>query len=187
MARWRSVARRMNATTVCLPPYGCGWSTRGRLIQRRGWNRGIGGCRRTLALELPGHGLSSKDVGTGDAALFTVIEATLVALDVERVHVVGHSMGGALAVLLAARRPERIATLTLLAPARLRPEINSGFIDAIVRASRGKGCGGGIAVAGARRVTDQSRDGGGSASLQASGWCGAGAGRSRARGSPGRV
>ena len=78
--------------------------------------------RRTFALELPGHGLSSKDVGAGDAVLFTdMIEAALMALDVERLHVVGHSMGGALAVSLTARRPERIATLTLLAPAGLGP------------------------------------------------------------------
>jgi pyruvate dehydrogenase E2 component (dihydrolipoamide acetyltransferase) len=90
--------------------------------------------RRTLALELPGHGLSSKDVGAGDAAFFTdVIEA---ALDVERVHVVGHSMGGALAIALAARLPERIATLTLLAPAGLGPEINRDFIETFMRASR---------------------------------------------------
>ena len=95
--------------------------------------------RRTFALELPGHGLSSKDVGAGDAVLFTdMIEAALMALDVERLHVVGHSMGGALAVSLTARRPERIATLTLLAPAGLGPEINGGFIDAFVRASRRK-------------------------------------------------
>jgi pyruvate dehydrogenase E2 component (dihydrolipoamide acetyltransferase) len=93
--------------------------------------------RRTLALELPGHGLSSKDVGAGDAAFFAeVIEAALAALDVDRVHVVGHSMGGALAISLAARQPERVATLSLLAPAGLGPEINGAFIDAFVRASR---------------------------------------------------
>jgi pyruvate dehydrogenase E2 component (dihydrolipoamide acetyltransferase) len=90
--------------------------------------------RRTLALELPGHGLSSKDVGAADAAFFTeVIEA---ALGTQRVHVVGHSMGGALAISLASRRPDCIASLTLLAPAGLGPEINGGFIDAFVRASR---------------------------------------------------
>jgi pyruvate dehydrogenase E2 component (dihydrolipoamide acetyltransferase) len=90
--------------------------------------------RRTLALELPGHGLSSKDVGAGDIAFFTeVIEA---ALGAERVHVVGHSMGGALAVSLASRRPHCVASLTLLAPAGLGPEINGTFIDAFVRASR---------------------------------------------------
>lgn len=95
--------------------------------------------RRTMALELPGHGLSSKDVGAGDAMLFSdVIEAALAALDVERVHVVGHSMGGALAVSLASRRPERVTTLTLVAPAGLGREINGSFIEALVRASRRK-------------------------------------------------
>ncbi len=93
--------------------------------------------RRTLALELPGHGLSSKDVGAGDAALFTeVIEAALAALDVGRMHIAGHSMGGALAIALASRRPELVASVTLLAPAGLGPEINGAFIDALVRASR---------------------------------------------------
>ena len=81
----------------------------------------------------------TEDVGAGDAAFLTnVIEAALVALDVERAHVVGHSMGGALAVLLAARRPDAVATLTLLASAGLGPDINTGFIDAFVRASRRK-------------------------------------------------
>ncbi len=95
------------------------------------------GSRRTLALELPGHGLSGKDVGAGDAAFFTdVIEEALTELDAERVHIVGHSMGGALAIALASRRPDRVASLTLLAPAGLGPEINGGFIDAFVRAAR---------------------------------------------------
>jgi len=97
------------------------------------------GDRRTLALELPGHGLSSKDVGSGDLAFFTeIIEAALMVLAVERAHVVGHSMGGALALALAVRRPERIAALSLLAPAGLGPEINGAFIDAFMRASRRK-------------------------------------------------
>jgi pyruvate dehydrogenase E2 component (dihydrolipoamide acetyltransferase) len=97
------------------------------------------GDRRTLALELPGHGLSSKNVGSGDIAFFTeTIEAALEALAVERAHIVGHSMGGALALAVAVRRPERIATLSLLAPAGLGPEINGTFIDAFMRASRRK-------------------------------------------------
>ena len=94
---------------------------------------------RTIALELPGHGGSTKDVGTGDAdALADAVEAALDALGVGRVHLVGHSMGGALALLVAARRPECLASLTLIAPAGLGPEINAGFIDGFVRASRRK-------------------------------------------------
>jgi pyruvate dehydrogenase E2 component (dihydrolipoamide acetyltransferase) len=45
-------------------------------------------------------------------------------------------MGGALAVALAERRPDRIATLSLLAPAGLGPDINRAFIDAFMRAAR---------------------------------------------------
>jgi len=41
----------------------------------------------------------------------------LAARGLDRVHLVGHSMGGAIATLMALARSRRIATLTLLAPA----------------------------------------------------------------------
>jgi pyruvate dehydrogenase E2 component (dihydrolipoamide acetyltransferase) len=93
--------------------------------------------RRTLALELPGHGGSAKEVGAGDPeGLTDAVEGALGALRIERVHLVGHSMGGALAALVALRQPERIASLTLIASAGLGPEINASFIDGFIRASR---------------------------------------------------
>ena len=55
---------------------------------------------------------------------------------VERVHLVGHSMGGAISMLLTLRRPERVASLTLIASAGLGAEINTSFIDGFVRATR---------------------------------------------------
>jgi pyruvate dehydrogenase E2 component (dihydrolipoamide acetyltransferase) len=95
--------------------------------------------RRTIALDLPGHGGSSKDVGVGDVDSLTgTVEAALAVLGIERVHLVGHSMGGAVAATLALRRPERVATLTLIASAGLGQEINSAFIDGFVRAGRRK-------------------------------------------------
>src|SRR5215472_5221857 len=45
-------------------------------------------------------------------------------------------MGGAITALAALRRPERVATLTLIASAGLGSEINSSFIDGFVRTSR---------------------------------------------------
>lgn len=95
--------------------------------------------RRTIAFDLPGHGGSTKEVGAGDLATLTgVIETALTTLGIERLHLIGHSMGGALAATLAARGRERVATLTLIAPAGLGPEINAAFIEGFVRASRRK-------------------------------------------------
>jgi len=93
--------------------------------------------RRAIALDLPGHGGSSKDVGSGDAgALADAVEGALAELGIERVHLVGHSMGGAVAVAVASRGPARIATLTLIASAGLGAEINGAFIDGFVRMAR---------------------------------------------------
>ena len=93
--------------------------------------------RRVIALDLPGHGGSAKDVGSGNAEHFTdAVASAAGALGIERVHLVGHSMGGAVAASLALRRPELVATLTLIASAGLGPDINAGFIDGFVRASR---------------------------------------------------
>ena len=93
--------------------------------------------RRVIALDLSGHGGSAKEVGAGDAESLTgVVGAALDALGIERVHLVGHSMGGAVAALLAVRRRERVASLTLIASAGLGAEINAAFIDGFVRASR---------------------------------------------------
>jgi pyruvate dehydrogenase E2 component (dihydrolipoamide acetyltransferase) len=95
--------------------------------------------RRVLALDLPGHGGSGKDVGPGDAgALVQAVEGFLAELDPGPVHLVGHSMGGAIAALLGARCPEMVRSVTLIAPAGLGPEINAGFIGGFVRASRRK-------------------------------------------------
>jgi pyruvate dehydrogenase E2 component (dihydrolipoamide acetyltransferase) len=93
--------------------------------------------RRVFALDLPGHGGSAKEVAAGDAeALTDTVDAALGALGLERMHLVGHSMGGAIAASLALQRPERAATLTLIASAGLGPEINASFIEGFVRASR---------------------------------------------------
>jgi pyruvate dehydrogenase E2 component (dihydrolipoamide acetyltransferase) len=93
--------------------------------------------RRTIALDLPGHGGSTKEVGAGDAAsLAEAVTALFAALGLERVHLVGHSLGGAIAALVARDHPAHVASLTLIAPAGLGPEINQTFIDGFIRAAR---------------------------------------------------
>lgn len=95
--------------------------------------------RRTIAFDLPGHGGSSKDVGDGKPATFAATAAALLAaLDVPRVHVVGHSLGGAIALELAKAYPQKVASLSLIAPAGLGSAINMDFIDGFISADRRK-------------------------------------------------
>jgi pyruvate dehydrogenase E2 component (dihydrolipoamide acetyltransferase) len=84
---------------------------------------------RVYALDLPGHGTSAKDVGDGAlGVLADAVTGVLDALGAARAHLVGHSMGGAVALAVAARDPGRIASLTLIAPAGFGTEINAGYL-----------------------------------------------------------
>ncbi len=84
---------------------------------------------RVYALDLPGHGTSAKDVGDGSAGVLAdAVTGVLDALGADRAHLVGHSMGGAVAITVAARDPRRIASLTLIAPSGFGTEINAGFL-----------------------------------------------------------
>jgi pyruvate dehydrogenase E2 component (dihydrolipoamide acetyltransferase) len=52
------------------------------------------------------------------------------------VHLVGHSLGGALALTLADIRAPRVASLTLIAPAGLGPQIDGATLAGLTRATR---------------------------------------------------
>lgn len=75
-----------------------------------------------IALDLPGHGDSIQDpdlsYGIGDQA--NHVAAFMDALDLSSAHLIGSSMGGAIVSVLASTHPERVRTLTLMAPAGVR-------------------------------------------------------------------
>ena len=87
------------------------------------------GEARTIAYDLPGHGgsLTFPDAGPAKTAANAIL-ADLTARGVEKGHLVGHSMGGAVAVLMALADPDRIASLTLLAPGGFGEEINGPLL-----------------------------------------------------------
>ncbi len=87
------------------------------------------------SLDLPGHGGSSKDVGSGSLdVLVDALEQFLDSQDLDRAHLVGHSLGGLVAARVAARSPGRVASLALVAPAGVGEEINRDYIDGFVAA-----------------------------------------------------
>jgi pimeloyl-ACP methyl ester carboxylesterase len=71
------------------------------------------------AIDLPGFGSSSKPARAAyDASYFArSVLAYMEAMAIEQAHLVGNSMGGRIAVELALTEPDRIWTLSLLAPA----------------------------------------------------------------------
>ncbi len=78
----------------------------------------LAGSHRAIAVDLPGFGDSVKPIRAGyDAAYFAkTIVALLDALELERAHLVGNSMGGRVAIEVGLRAPERVCGLGLLAP-----------------------------------------------------------------------
>ena len=69
---------------------------------------------RCVALDLPGTGESSKPPGPYATEKYAdVVAAFLHAIGIERAHVAGVSLGGAVAMHLAARHPHRVRSLSL--------------------------------------------------------------------------
>ncbi len=95
--------------------------------------------RAVYALDLPGHGQSSKDVGDGSLEmLIGALQDWLDVLGLSRVHLVGHSLGGAVVLGMALRSPDRVRSCTLIASAALGPEIDAEYIEGVVEANRRK-------------------------------------------------
>ncbi len=90
---------------------------------------------RVLALDLPGHGQSVKtNVDPSLSGMATFVSKFLDVLSVSSVNVVGHSMGGAIAMQLASDSPETVRSLGLICSAGLGPDINSDYLRGFVEA-----------------------------------------------------
>ena len=94
----------------------------------------LGEKATVYALDLPGHGQSSKKVDKpGLAALTGALASFMDKLGIDKAHLVGHSMGGAIAMQMAAEHPDKVKSLTLICSAGLGSEIG-GYVDGYVAA-----------------------------------------------------
>ena len=85
------------------------------------WKRNIDYLRpyyRCIAIDLPGNGLSDKNEHSFSMAFFAdAVHNFIQALGLKNVCIVGHSMGGQVALNTALSHPESVGTLILCAPA----------------------------------------------------------------------
>lgn len=100
--------------------------------------KALGPERALIRIDLPSHGRSPRRHITSfsDLARMMVEAFDDATRDLGRVHLLGHSLGGALAIAMADIRPRRVASLSLIAPAGLGPEIDAAVLSGITRASR---------------------------------------------------
>ena len=85
------------------------------------------------SLDLPGHGASPWAEGAkpSAAAFADAILRALDAEDVGRVDIVGHSLGGAVSGVFAARYPDRVRSLTALAASGLGRPVPRIFVETL--------------------------------------------------------
>lgn len=91
----------------------------------RSWDAVVPALRgvEVVALDLPGFGDAAGARGPYSVAAYAgVVEAAMRALAGRRIVLVGHSMGGKVALATAARRPAGLSALVLLAPSPPTPE-----------------------------------------------------------------
>lgn len=99
------------------------WGT----IQRR-----LAARHRVLAMDLRNHGDSPRAEGMAPGRMAADVAETLQARGVGRADVIGHSLGGKVAMALALRHPDRVRRLVVadIAPVRYPPRLR-GYVAAL--------------------------------------------------------
>ena len=92
--------------------------------------------RTVYAVDLPGHGESDKRLDTGSLDEYAAcVTGFMDAAGVRAAHLIGHSMGAAVALRIAVDAPARVRSLTLVCPAGLGAEINIDYLRGFAAAN----------------------------------------------------
>jgi pyruvate dehydrogenase E2 component (dihydrolipoamide acetyltransferase) len=88
----------------------------------------LGEVATVYALDMPGHGQSSKSMANPSLKSMTAALAEFMkVVGIGSAHLVGHSMGGAIAMQMAHDDPGKVKSMTLICSAGLGPEIG-GYV-----------------------------------------------------------
>ncbi len=90
--------------------------------------------RPAFAIDLPGHGLTPLGEEASFAALVRAARGALTEEGLREVHLVGHSLGAAVAAALTESPDLGVRSLMLIAPASLGEEANVAFIEGFLAA-----------------------------------------------------
>src|SRR5690606_35042816 len=116
--------------------------------------------RGPIWIDLRGHGASTN---TGDPKSYTFEQLAedligfLDALGIERCDLLGHSMGGMVALRAVLARPERVASLILMDTAARAPDMDRGLLELAVRIAEEAGLEGLASAMRARARNDPAR------------------------------
>jgi pimeloyl-ACP methyl ester carboxylesterase len=97
-------------------------------VSARYWSdqlHAFAGAARVLALDLPGHGESDEAPAPSLAHYAAVTACVLDELRAWPTIVIGHSLGGAVAITLAARRPHDVSGLVLMSSCACLPPVST--------------------------------------------------------------
>jgi pimeloyl-ACP methyl ester carboxylesterase len=114
---------RSGAAQTILLIHGAGMSARSWTHQLLGLSASL----QVLAIDLPGHGASDPITDASLNGYTDAVCALLTSLGVGPVFVAGHSLGGSVALALAARRPELVKGLVLLSSCAKAPQHSGAF------------------------------------------------------------
>lgn len=104
------------------------------------WQKELSPYYMTVALDFPGHGLTGPDplkrYSIQDYS--ELVLALAEKLNMEKFHLAGNSMGGAVALQVASTRPDKILTLNLI-DASGAPAVKTRTLDSTQTSARGGG------------------------------------------------
>jgi len=100
--------------------------------------RGLSDRAPSLAYDLPGHGRSGTHPARSPEEAAKAVAADLEGRGHRQINLVGHSMGGAVAFLLALQHPHLVRSLFLIAPGGFGPEINQRLLRRFAQADNEK-------------------------------------------------